>query len=101
IAQAGQIPAVMALFFSMAEGTTKQLAAPQDNGWFVVQLSKVDAPTVDANDPLVVATMRQLAAVTAEEYIAQFATAIRKDVGVETNDKAVQAVIAQLTGGAN
>ena len=101
VAQAGQVPAVMALFFSMAEGTVKRLEAPGENGWFVVQLDEIDAPQIAQDDPLVAATVQQLSAVAAEEYVSQFAAAVNKEIGVERNQPAIDAVVAQLTGQAN
>ena len=98
IAQAGQVPAVMALFFSMAEGTVKRLAAPADNGWFVVQLDEIDAPQIAQDDPLVIATSRQLSSVAGEEYFGQFVAAVSANVGIERNQAAIDAVVAQLTG---
>lgn len=98
LAERGDVPSELALFFSMAEGTTKKLEAPADAGWYVVRLDDIDAPRVAANDPLVLATMRQLGQVTSSEYIAQFVTAAQREVGVERNQPAIDAVAAQLTG---
>jgi len=98
LAQQGRVPSELALFFSMAEGTVKKLEAPSDAGWFVVQLSDVEAPQVAANDPIVLATLQQLSQVTSNEYIEQFVSAAEREVGVERNQTAIDAVAAQLTG---
>ena len=98
LAQQGRVPSQMALFFSMAEGTAKKLEAPSDAGWFVVQLDEVDAPQIAANDPIVLATLRQLAQTTSNEYVEQFVGAAKREVGVERNQAAIDAVVAQLTG---
>ena len=42
LAQLGErVPAPLVLLFSMAEGTTKRLEAPQQRGWFIVQLDTI------------------------------------------------------------
>ena len=98
LAQQGRVPSELALFFSMAQGTTKKLEGPAQAGWYVVQLDKVEAPQVAANDPIVLATLRQLSQVTSNEYIEQFVSAAQREVGVERNQAAIDAVSAQLTG---
>ncbi len=101
LAQRGQVPAPLALFFSMAEGTEKKLEAQNNNAWFVVQVDKINAPTINANDPIVLGTIQQLGAATGEEYVAQFIRAAEKAVGSERNQTAIDAVRASLTGQAN
>lgn len=101
LAALGNVPSELALFFSMAERTTKKLEAPADAGWYVVRLDNVEAPQVAANDPLVQATQSQLAQVASDEYVAQFVAAAQREVGVERNKTAIDAVAAQLTGQTN
>jgi peptidyl-prolyl cis-trans isomerase D len=98
LGQLGDVPANLALFFSMAAGTVKKLEAPQDGGWYIVQLDEIEPGEVAANDPIVIATLRQLGTVTGEEYIQQFVKAAEREVGVERNQAAIDAVAAQLTG---
>jgi peptidyl-prolyl cis-trans isomerase D len=98
LAQAQQVPPVLALMFSMAKGTVKRLEAPQDNGWFVVQLDQVNVPEMEKQDPLVGATRQQLASVFGEEYAEQLVKAAQREVGVERNQEAIDAVARQLTG---
>jgi peptidyl-prolyl cis-trans isomerase D len=89
----------MALFFSMAEGTVKKLAAPANAGWYVVKLDDVEAGKVAPNDPVLGATVRQLGQVIADEYVSQFVKAVQDEVGVERNEAAIKAVANTLTGG--
>lgn len=101
LARQGRVPSELALFFSMAEGTVKKLEAPSDAGWFVVQLSEIEAPQIAANDPIVLDTLRQLSQTTSNEYVEQFVGAAEDEVGVERNQAAIDAVSAQVTGRAN
>ena len=101
IAQSGQVPPPLALLFSMAEGTVKRLAAPNNAGWFVVALNDIVTPELDPADPLVALTARQLESALADEYVDQFLAAVEGETGIERNQTAVDAVIAQLTGQAN
>jgi peptidyl-prolyl cis-trans isomerase D len=101
LASQRQVPSSLALFFSMAQGTEKKLEAPNEAGWYVVRLDKVDPGKIDAGDPLIASTLRQLGLVTGEEYTAQFVGAAQGEVGVERNETAIRAVAAQLTGQAN
>jgi peptidyl-prolyl cis-trans isomerase D len=92
------IPSELALFFSMAEGTVKKLEGPSDAGWYVVRVDEIDAPQVPRNDPIVLGTLRQLGQVTSNEYLEQFVKAAQREVGVERNQAAIDAVAAQVTG---
>ena len=98
LAAQGRVPSEMALFFSMAERTTKKLEGPAKAGWYVVRLDNIEAPEIAANDPIVLATLRQLSQATSEEYVAQFVTAASREVGVERNQAAIDAVRTQITG---
>ncbi|MFZ9396752.1 MAG: peptidyl-prolyl cis-trans isomerase, partial [Erythrobacter sp.] len=69
--QGQQIPPPLALLFSMAEGTTKRLEAPNRLGWFVVDLDDIQTPQVAANDPLIAAARQQLRGAIGDELAAQ------------------------------
>lgn len=89
----------LALLFSMAQGTAKKLEAPRDQGWYVVDLDRIELGQMAPNDPLAVQARRELAQAFSGELTQQAVAAIRKEVGVETNPTAVAAVRKQLTGG--
>lgn len=92
------VPPPLALLFSMAQGTTKLLPAPQNRGWFVISLRQITPGKVAADDPLVAEARRELGRVAGEEYAAALQRSIRNEVGVTTNAKAVEAVRQQLAG---
>ncbi len=94
----GVIPP-LALFFSMAQNTTKRLAAPRDGGWFIVDLDKIEPATFSADDPLFAQVRAQLGSTLGQEYAEQLRNAIRADVGVKRNGDAIAAVRQQLAGG--
>ncbi len=96
--QGQQIPPPLALLFSMAEGTTKRLEAPNRLGWFVVDLDNIETPQVAADDPLIAAARQQLRGAIGDELAAQLTKAVRKEMGVETNKAAIDAVRRQLAG---
>jgi peptidyl-prolyl cis-trans isomerase D len=101
LAQMRRVTPELALMFSMAEGTVKKLEAPADGGWLVIQLDDVAAGQVAPNDPLLAATLQQLARVGSDEQVEQFVKAAEREVGVERNPEAIAAVAAQLTGQTN
>lgn len=98
LARTGQVPPPLALMFSMAKGSVKKLEERGDAGWFVVQLADIQAGKVDANDPIIAATLRELGSVAAEEYAQQFVVAVGREVKAERNADAVAALRAQLAG---
>ncbi|HVR89618.1 MAG TPA: peptidyl-prolyl cis-trans isomerase [Novosphingobium sp.] len=94
-----QVPAPLALLFSMAEGTVKLLPGPRNRGYYVVSLKDIVPGTVAANDPVIAAAQRELGQLTAREYAEALRRAIRAEVGVSRNETAIGAVSRQLTGG--
>lgn len=95
----GQLPPPLALMFSMAAGTVKMLAAPGDQGWYLVALKSIEPGRVDPKDPIIAASQRELGAVSGREYAEALRRAIRAEVGVERNEAAIKAVRTQLNGG--
>ena len=94
----GQVPAPLALMFSMAQGTSKKLEGPNDTAWFVIDLERVSVEKVASGDPIIEQTRRELAQSAGDEYFAQLVTAMREEVGVERNQSAVDAVRKLLVG---
>lgn len=98
-ARGQQVPAPLALLFSMAEGTTKLLPAPNNRGWYVVTLKDIVPGKVEPNDPFLAETKMEVGGVTGREYAEALRRAIRDEVGVERNASAIAAVRKQLQGG--
>lgn len=88
----------LALLFSMAQGTAKPLQAPRNEGWFVVDLDRIELGTLAPGDPLAAQARSELATTLSSELTQQAVAAIRKEVGVETNRAAIDAVRKQLSG---
>lgn len=88
----------LVLLFSMAEGSTKVLEAPNDEGWFVIDLDEIIAEPLKDDDPLLARTTLELAPALRSEYEQQLVTAIRAEVGIERNETAIEAVRKQLAG---
>ena len=97
-AAGGRIPPALALMFSMAQGTTKKLEAPNDAGWFLVQLDNIEPGKIDRNSPVFAQAKRELSQTIGQEYASQLRVALRNEVGVERNQTAIDAVRKQLTG---
>ena len=100
LARMGQaVPPPVALFFAMAQGSTKLLAAPNDRGWYVVSLAKIVPGDTARIAPLMPSATRELAGQTGREYSAQLRTAIRQEIGVKRNQGGIDAVSRRLVGG--
>ncbi|WP_284125570.1 peptidylprolyl isomerase [Parerythrobacter aestuarii] len=93
-----RVPAPLALLFSMAQGTQKKLEGPRNMGWFVIDLDSIEAGAISPSDPLFQQAKIQFSRAAGDEYSQQLSKAIRKDVSVEKNDTAIEAVRRQLTG---
>jgi peptidyl-prolyl cis-trans isomerase D len=95
-----QVPPPLATMFGMAEKRAKVISAPEGAGWFVVYLDKITQGDPKAAAPLIAATQQQLTQVIGDEYVQQFANAVKAKVGVTRNGGALAAFKKSMTGGA-
>ena len=75
------VPAPLALLFSMAPHTAKIIAAPNNAGWFVLWLDRIDKGDARSRPDIVAATQADIGKATGGEYIQQFVKAVRGSVG--------------------
>lgn len=93
-----RVPPPLALMFSMTGKTAKLLEAPNNGGWLIVYLDTIVKGDA-SNQPGVVFAMRgDLGRNFGREYVAQFTTAIRRDIGVSKNSTAIAKARGDLTG---
>lgn len=93
-----RVPPSIALLFGMAQGSVKTLEVPGNRGWYVVNLENVTLDDLAPNDPLIAQAQAELGQIWGAEYGEQLGAAMRKEVGVERNADAIQAVRRQLLG---
>lgn len=91
-------PPALALLFSMAQGTTKLLEAPREQGWILVDLENIETEPPEENAEGLDVARQQLAEALRSEYTDQLTTAMRAEIGVERNEDAIADVRAQLAG---
>lgn len=96
--QSQNVPPPLALLFSMAQGTVKVLAAPRNQGWFVVSLNKIVPGQQAAIAPMLASASRELSSIAGREYAEQLRRAIRDEVGAKKNQPGIDAVTRQLSG---
>lgn len=97
-AMQGRVPAPLALLFSIAKGTTRKVAAPNEAGWLLVELDSIVPGQVAANDPLIQQAQTELAKATGHEYEEQLRAAIAREVGSTRSATAIRAVRSNLVG---
>ncbi len=93
-----KVPPPLTLIFSMAEKRAKVLAAPDGAGWYIVYLDKIVPGNPVEAQPFIAPTQQQLSRLVGDEYVQQFAAAIKAKVGVTRNDAALAAFKRSLTG---
>lgn len=91
-------PAPLKLMFGMKKGETRVLAAPNNAGWFVIQLAEIVPGDARQEPGLINSLRRDFSRNMGDEYIQQFVAAASKEIGVQRNDKAIAALKAELSG---
>ncbi|MCK0128314.1 SurA N-terminal domain-containing protein [Erythrobacter sp. F6033] len=94
-------PPPLVLMFSMAAGSTKLYEAPNNIGWYVVDLREIVTDDLPDDSPILAQTQQQLAPALTQEYTEQLTRAILAELGVEQNEAAIDAVRRQLVGETN
>ncbi|MEP6786577.1 MAG: SurA N-terminal domain-containing protein [Sphingomonadales bacterium] len=95
-----QVPPPLALLFQLPEKRARVLEMPAGGGWYVVVADKViPGDVAKAPAGLIEATREQLSSVVGDEYVQQFASAVRAKIGVSTNASAVSKLKQTLLGG--
>ncbi len=101
LAQAqGKVPPPLALMFAMAEKRARVLQVGDQQGWYIVYLDKIEHGDARTAPGLIQATQQQLSGAIGDEYVQQFAAAVRAGVGVKKNDAAIARLKANLSGSA-
>ncbi len=91
-------PPPLAMMFTMPEKRARTLQVEGRQGWFVVYLDKIVRGDVRSAPGLIQATQQQLSGAIGDEYVQQFANAIRADVGVKKDAAAIARLKKSLTG---
>jgi len=86
------------MLFSMKAKTAKMLEAPGKAGWFILYLDHIQPGDARGDLRLLEQARTELGQATAREYAQQFSEAVRKQLGVKKNPKAIADVKAALTG---
>jgi peptidyl-prolyl cis-trans isomerase D len=84
--------------FSMTENSAKLLEAPNNEGWYIVKLDKIDRGNAAGNAAVIRATQDDLGKLAGREYTEQFTNAVRSIIGVKKNAARINALKAQLLG---
>jgi parvulin-like peptidyl-prolyl isomerase len=97
----GPVPAPLALMFSLPQGEVRAIAAPGDQGYYVVRVANVTRGNAAADLNLLGGTQAQIARGLPQELAAQFARAVEKEIEIERSPKLIAATRARIAGEAN
>ncbi|MBX9796130.1 peptidylprolyl isomerase [Sphingomonas sp.] len=98
-ASQGRPAPALVLLFSMANNTAKLIEAPQNGGWFVLHLTRIDRGDASATPAIVAARRAELGGVIGPELAEQFVKAVRRQLNVKVNEAEVARLRAELVGG--
>lgn len=96
----GRIPPEISLLFSMAPGTARTLEMPNNAGWMVIALNRIQRGNPAENENLVAQVRQQFGPAMGNEYVQALVNAARREVGVTISDDTVAELRRQLTGSA-
>ena len=89
------------MLFSLGEGNSRMVADPQQRGFYIVHNIKITPGNAGANPGLISQVQVAFQEAMSQELAEQFMAAVRKDVGVSRDDKAIAAAKQRLTQASN
>ena len=92
----GPVPAPIKMLFSLGEGKSRMFPDPQGRGFFIVRVDKIIPGNALLQPALIGRMQNELQEGVSQEYAQQFLAAMRKDVGVERNESAIQALKTRI-----
>ncbi|MCY7398629.1 MAG: peptidylprolyl isomerase [Sphingomonas bacterium] len=103
--QLSQVPpefaAPMRILFSLSAGKSRMVADPRGVGYFVVRAVSVTPGNAASQPGLISQVQQSFQEPASQELAEQFLAAVRKDVGVKRNEKAIAAARTRLTSTGN
>lgn len=101
IARVGQrVPPAVALMFAMAPKRAKTLAAPRNEGWYVVALDAIESRDASRVPGAIQSVRGEVGQVVGREYAEQFVRAVRRQLGETRNQSAIKQARDNLLSGA-
>jgi peptidyl-prolyl cis-trans isomerase D len=95
----GQVPAPLQMLFSLSQGRARLVAAPNNEGYFVVKLNRITPGDATTQPTLVAQVQADFNRASGEELAIQFLNAAQKELGVTRNDGAIAAARQRLLAG--
>ena len=90
--------APLALMFSMPANSARTLEAPDNQGWYIVRVDRIQPADARGNQAILAATRAELGRASGPELVQQFARAARNMVGAKTDAGALAQVRRDLLG---
>jgi peptidyl-prolyl cis-trans isomerase D len=92
----GRVPPVLKMLFSLSQGKSRMFPDPQGRGYFIVDVKKIVPGNAMLQPALIGQMQNQLQQGVSEDYAREFLAAIRKEVGAQRNESAIQAVKSRM-----
>jgi peptidyl-prolyl cis-trans isomerase D len=96
-----EIAAPMRILFSLTAGKSRMVADPKGAGYFVVRAVSITPGNAATQAGLIAQVQGSFQQTAAQELAQQFTAAVRKDVGIKRNEKAIADARARLTSSGN
>lgn len=91
-----QVPPVVQMLFTLVQGKSRLIPDPQGNGYFIVKVNKVVPGNAMIQPALINRMQSELAEPMQQEFAQQFVAAMRNELKVKRNEKAIAALKARL-----
>lgn len=96
-----QFAAPLRILFSLSAGKSRMVADPQGIGYFVVRAVSITPGNASTQPTLIAQVQQSFQETVAQELAGQFLAAVRMEVGVKRDEKAISAARTRLTSSGN
>jgi peptidyl-prolyl cis-trans isomerase D len=95
----GQVPPPLRMLFSLAPGKAQLVAAPNNQGYFIVKLNSVVPGDALSQPGLISQVQKGFNDDAGGEIAAQFLAAAQKEIGIKRDEAAIAATKRRFTTG--
>ena len=101
IAEGGKVRPPIRMLFTLGVGKSKAVADDEGRGYFVVKVNKIVPGNALLSPALIGQMQKEMQQAAAQDYAQQFLAAIRAEMKVKRNDKAIQAEKKRIASSGN
>ena len=90
------VPAPLKMLFTLGAGKSRMFPDPKGQGYFIVKVNKITPGNALTQPALIGQMQNELQQAVADDYVREFLSAMRKELGTKRNESAIQGLKTRM-----